>query len=104
MLSASEPKIVTVALEGLENILRAGARIDAPVNPYAQLVVEADGVTKLEGMHSHRNNEIYSRAMSIINEFFEGDEVPEQLGPNVDTTGQLQFGMPSGAPAGGYGF
>jgi len=104
MLSASEPKIVTVALEGLENILRAGARIDGPINPYAQMVFDADGVSKLEAMHSHRNNEIYSRAMSIINEFFDGEDEggDDANAPTVDATGQLQFGLQQ-QPSGGYG-
>jgi len=102
MLSAAEPKIVTVALEGLENILRAGARIHAEINPYAVMVFEADGVTKLENMNTHRNNEIYSRAMAIINEFFEGEDGNDAIAPTVDSTGNLQFGLPQ-QPQGGFG-
>jgi importin subunit alpha-1 len=51
MLASNEPKIVTVALEGLDNILRHGSRLDAPVNPYAELVIQIDGVSKLEAMN-----------------------------------------------------
>jgi importin subunit alpha-1 len=69
---------------------RAGARIQADINPYAVMVYEADGVTKLEAMQSHRNNEIYSRAMAIINEFFEGEDGNDAATPTVDSTGALQ--------------
>jgi len=105
MLLVAEPKVVTVALEGLEHILRAGAQIDAQENPYALMVDEYEGVTRLEAMHRHRNIDVYNKAMHIITEYFDGSDAEDEddeLTPGVNESGQLQFGMQD-KPSGGFG-
>jgi hypothetical protein len=57
LLGVSDVRIVTVALEGLENILKAGeAAAKAPggggQNPYAQLVEDAEGLDKIEALQA----------------------------------------------------
>ncbi|XP_024036257.1 importin subunit alpha-2-like [Citrus clementina] len=67
-----DPRIVTVCLEGLENILKVGeaeknmGTATADVNQYAQLVEEAEGLEKIENLQSHDNNEIYEKAVKIL--------------------------------------
>ena len=67
LLVCSDARIVTVALEGLENILKVGA-CDAQeqgagaVNAYAAFVDEAEGLEKIEALQTHPNNDIYEKA------------------------------------------
>ncbi|KAI3876625.1 hypothetical protein MKW92_017880, partial [Papaver armeniacum] len=66
-------QIVTVCLEGLENILKVGeaektiGNTDG-VNLYAHMIDEAEGLEKIENLQSHDNTEIYEKA--------EEDEMP----------------------------
>lgn len=43
LLTVMDPKIVTVALNGLENILKAGNQHKIKPNPYAVLIEECYG-------------------------------------------------------------
>eukprot|EP01108_Squamamoeba_japonica_P005976 TRINITY_DN480_c2_g1_i2.p1 TRINITY_DN480_c2_g1~~TRINITY_DN480_c2_g1_i2.p1 ORF type:complete len:322 (-),score=153.56 TRINITY_DN480_c2_g1_i2:58-966(-) len=106
MLLVAETKIVTVALEGLENILRAGAAAGMEENPYAFLIDEADGVSRLEGMHTHRNQEVYQKAMSILRVYYEGqeEEEDEALAPTVTDNGVLGFGYQASASGDAFRF
>lgn len=47
LLTLTDAKTVQVALNGLENILKAGQSIDARDNPYAALIEECYGMTYL---------------------------------------------------------
>eukprot|EP00743_Colponemidia_sp_Colp-15_P000362 GILK01000417.1.p1 GENE.GILK01000417.1~~GILK01000417.1.p1 ORF type:complete len:524 (-),score=86.04 GILK01000417.1:429-1952(-) len=93
LLSVSDTKVITVALEGLENILRNGkARAAGAVNPYAVEVHRADGIEKLEALQNHPQNEIYSKVVSIIEEFFgTEDEAPAQVTPGMGQPGMFRF-------------
>ncbi len=57
LLEASEPKLITVALEGLENILAAGeaqSEADGSLsNAYVSVVEDCDGVVKIENLQYH---------------------------------------------------
>ncbi|KAK1354303.1 Importin subunit alpha [Heracleum sosnowskyi] len=68
LLNCPDPRIVTVALEGLENILKVGEAEKnlghtGDVNVYAQLIDESEGLEKIENLQSHDNNEIYEKAV-----------------------------------------
>eukprot|EP00301_Raphidiophrys_heterophryoidea_P008430 c13129_g1_i3.p1 GENE.c13129_g1_i3~~c13129_g1_i3.p1 ORF type:complete len:210 (-),score=53.49 c13129_g1_i3:157-786(-) len=58
------------ALEGVENILRLGDEIrlqnHLEVNPYIEQVRLAEGLSKLEALQNHTDNEIRNRAQSIL--------------------------------------
>ena len=61
-------------MEGIENILRVGARkLDARL--YANLVEEAGGLDKLEMLQHHENIDVYRKAVNIVREFFDNDEM-----------------------------
>ncbi|KAK9215285.1 hypothetical protein WN944_007289 [Citrus x changshan-huyou] len=78
LLLCANPKIVTVCLEGLENILKVreaenDTDIDiGDVNQYAQLVEEAEGLEKIENLQSHDNNEIREKAVKILETYWCG--------------------------------
>jgi importin subunit alpha-6/7 len=106
LLTCSEARIITVALEGLENILAVGES-DAPqnnnVNPFAILVEEADGLEKIELLQNHANNDIYEKSVSMLERFFNAEEENAGGGAPSIQGGQFAFGgMPPGAPPGGF--
>jgi hypothetical protein len=72
LIVCSDAHIVTVALEGLETILKVGEvdKVDGAPNQYAQYIYEADGLEKIENLQNHNNNDIYDKAMKILEEYF----------------------------------
>lgn len=109
LLTCSDTRIITVALEGLENILRVGEK-DAKsspngVNQYASFVEEADGLTKLEDLQNHQNNDIYEKAVKILEVYFAAEEDESAIAPVMDPSQQTyQFGGNTSVPHGGFQF
>jgi importin subunit alpha-1 len=68
-----------VCLEGLENILKVGeADKEMGMHVYAQLIDEGDGLDKIENLQSHDNNEIYEKAVKILERYWAEEEEEEQ--------------------------
>ena len=65
-------KIIQVALDGLENILRVGEadRGEPPllgsINKYALFIEEANGMEKIHECQQNANQEIYRKSYHII--------------------------------------
>ncbi|KAL0961765.1 hypothetical protein UPYG_G00331440 [Umbra pygmaea] len=101
LLTVMDSKIVQVALNGLENILRLGdqeAKQDAGhhgtgINPYCSLIEEAYGLDKIEFLQSHENQEIYQKAFDLIEHYFGVEDEDQHLAPPVDEASQ-QFLFP----------
>ncbi|RDX59020.1 Importin subunit alpha-2, partial [Mucuna pruriens] len=79
LLVCPDPRIVTVCLEGLENILKVGEAVKSlgnsgDVNLYAQMIDDAEGLEKIENLQSHDNNEIYEKAVKILETYWLEDE------------------------------
>ncbi|KAA8543049.1 hypothetical protein F0562_021456 [Nyssa sinensis] len=109
LLVCPDPRIVTVCLEGLENILKVGEveknlGNTGDVNLYAQLIDEAEGLEKIENLQSHDNNEIYEKAVKILETYWLEDE-DDQLPPGDTSQSGFNFGgseLP--VPSGGFNF
>jgi len=84
LLSVSDAKIIQVALNGLDNILKLGAaeaKGTNGANPYAIMIEECYGLDKIEYLQSHENIEIYQKAFHLIETYFgvdEEDNIPAQ--------------------------
>jgi len=77
LLSVSDAKIIQVALNGLDNILKLGAaesKRTNDANPYAVMIEECYGLDKIEYLQSHENIEIYQKAFHLIETYFGVDE------------------------------
>lgn len=105
MLFVEDPKIVLVALEALDKILKVGAR-DAAThhtqNRYQEEVEEADGVAKIDALQRHANRDIYKRAAEIIETYFsdEGGEADAAAVTAPATQGnQFAFTVEGAPPA-----
>lgn len=111
LLAVQDVRIVTVALEGLENILRVGdAAAKAPggggQNPYAQLVEDAEGLDKIEALQEHANEELYEKAVAILEAHFECEEGEDQnLAPQAGASAYaFGAGAVPAAPGGAFNF
>ncbi|EPS69743.1 hypothetical protein M569_05021, partial [Genlisea aurea] len=90
LLNCPDPKIVVVSLEALHNILKVGESEkirNGDANHFARLVDEADGLEKIENLQSHNNNEVYVKALMLLEAYWVEDEDGEDasaLPPGVD--------------------
>lgn len=102
LLTVMDAKVINVALNGLDNILRIGELLSKQtgqqVNPYATALEECGGLDKIEYLQSHDNQEVYQKAFEIIDKYFGPDEEDAAIGPSVDNN---QFVFGSNPPAGG---
>jgi len=98
LLSVIDAKIVTIALEGLENILKVGqedANKTGDHNQMAAFVSEAEGLRKIEDLQHHSNTAIYERCVRILETFFgvaEEEEMTE-IAPGMEGD-QFTFSAP----------
>ncbi|GMF42939.1 unnamed protein product [Phytophthora fragariaefolia] len=127
LLEVKDAKVVIVALEGLENILRVGEQQKTnDINDVATMIDEADGVNKIQALQYHANEgtqihttpypclrtlltkrcvwlaltDIYLKSMKIVEAYFNGEEDAEDsLAPDTDANAQqFQFGTSSDQP------
>lgn len=115
LLNCQDARIVTVALEGLENILKVGEAEKelgggSASNVYAQYIDEATGLDKIEQLQNHTKDEIHDKAVKILETYFgfeDEEEEDQNLAPAVDPNSanpQFAFGANPAAPAEGWNF
>ncbi|KAJ8326530.1 Importin subunit alpha-1 [Batrachochytrium dendrobatidis] len=109
LLTCPDNKIIQVALDGLENILKVGEMDEQEQhngNQMALFIEEAGGMEKIHELQMHENTEIYRKAYSIIDKYF-NDENDESAGvaPEVNqNTGTFAFSAQANVPQGGFNF
>ena len=114
LLACPDNKIIQVALDGLENILKVGemdkeaadARApEAQVNRYALFIEEAGGMEKIHDCQNNANEEIYMKAYNIIERYFSDEEDAgadiEELAPQANAQG---YTLGSNQPQGQFNF
>ncbi|KLJ11654.1 hypothetical protein EMPG_13161 [Blastomyces silverae] len=113
LLACPDNKIIQVALDGLENILKVGemdkeaAQMGEPsVNRYALFIEEAGGMEKIHDCQNNANEEIYMKAYNIIERYFSDEE---EAGADIDELApqQTQAGFTLGTgqqPTGSFNF
>jgi len=105
LLSVSDAKIIGVALEALENILKVGKdkqqENGLADNPVATRVEQADGLQKIEALQEDPNEDVYQKAMKILENYFPLEDEDADIG-EVAGANQFQFGAQ--VPTGGFSF
>lgn len=102
LLTVNDAKIVTIALEGLENILKVGeedSKTTGAPNQMSTYIAEAEGLNKIEDLQHHTNNDIYEKCVKILETYFGVDDEEEMTGmaPEVTDGGtQFAFSAPQG--------
>jgi importin subunit alpha-1 len=97
LLACPDNKIIQVALDGLENILKVGemdkesAEGGEPINRYALFIEEAGGMEKIHDCQNNANEEIYMKAYNIIEKYFSDEDETggdiDELAPQQTQTG-----------------
>jgi len=104
LLRANDAKVVTVALEGLDNVLQ---KLAVEARPAAiQIFQECGGDEKLADLQNHQNTAIATRANNMIVAYFnfEEDDAATAIAPQITQGGQqYAFGAPQ-PPGTGGGF
>ncbi|CAO3620964.1 unnamed protein product [Cunninghamella blakesleeana] len=109
ILTAQDNKITLVALDGLDNILRAGemekAHTADGLNPYSLMIEECNGVDYIHNLQTHENADIYKKAYAIIDKYYSDDDEDETDADMVpDANGQFSFQSQVDTPQGGFNF
>jgi importin subunit alpha-6/7 len=111
LLACTDNKIIQVALDGLENILKVGemdkdaaGEGQESINRYALFIEECQGMEKIHDCQTNANEEIYMKAYNMIEKYFsDEDEAGDEIAPQVEG-GQGTFGFGANGPQGGTGF
>ncbi|KAL5580371.1 hypothetical protein UlMin_012813 [Ulmus minor] len=112
LLICPDPRIIAVCLEGLENILKVGEAdkemgLNGGINLCAQVIDDSEGLEKIESLQSHDNNEIYEKAVKILERYWAEEEEDEQTMQNNGDGNQQGFvfgGNQPNLPPGGFKF
>jgi len=85
LLTSSDSRLVLVALECMENILKSGESVKnktgASVNPYTSVIESCSGLDNIEKLQQHSNNDIYEKAVGLLETYFGGEE-DQNIAPN----------------------
>ena len=101
LLACPDNKIIQVALDGLENILKVGEMDkeasenveEQGINRFALFIEEAGGMEKIHDCQSNVNEEIYMKAYNIIEKYFSDEE---DAGGDIDNVAQPEQGSTFG--------
>jgi len=110
LLTCEDNRIIQVALDGLENILKVGEQDrklnEDNLNQMALYIEECGGMDKIHNLQAHKNVEIYNKAYNIIDKYFNDDEEETGLEAEVDNTGAFNFSADNRqfVPNGGFHF
>jgi HEAT repeat protein len=109
LLACPDNKIIQVALDGLENILKVGEMDKEAageggvenVNRYALYIEECQGMEKIHDCQTNANEEIYMKAYNMIEKYFsdedEDNEAIESALAGTTGTANGSFGFGTGA-------
>jgi hypothetical protein len=75
------------------------------INLYARYIDEAEGLEKIENLQTHDNNEIYEKAVKILETYWLEEDEDQNLAPGTEAAQGYSFGArQAAAPPGGYNF
>ncbi len=98
---------MTVALEGLENILKASQATQNTeiFERVVGIISEAGGLNAIEELQNHENTGVYQRAVKMLETYFGGEEEEESTAivPDVVQQGGMQQFAFGGNNMGGAG-
>ena len=114
LLACPDNKIIQVALDGLENILKVGdmdkestpaTSTEAQINRYALFIEEAGGMEKIHDCQNNANEEIYMKAYNIIERYFSDEE---DVGADIEDVAPQQaqggYAIGTNQPQGQFNF
>ena len=106
MLEANDATMQKLMLDAMTNMMAAGKELGASkgVNVFAVAMDEAEGIDALEKLQEHENEEVYSKAVHLLEEYFGAEEEEdENLAPNATSSG-FAFGLAAPPAVGATAF
>lgn len=101
-----DARLLLVILDGLAFILAVGMQeaLLSPdnINPYAVYIEEAGGLNTIVALQEHSDMQVYHKAKSIIDKYYEGEEEDETIFATGE--GQNTFEFNPAMPEGGFNF
>jgi importin subunit alpha-6/7 len=76
VLKMNETRVLAVALEGLDNILRSGQEHftkHSQENRFSLILENEGGIDLIEQLQMHPNHQIYQRALKILDAYFQDE-------------------------------
>ncbi|KAI5064309.1 hypothetical protein GOP47_0020979 [Adiantum capillus-veneris] len=109
LLTGPDTRIITVCLEGLENILKVGEAdkelgITGGVNLYAQYIDEADGLEKIENLQMHDNSDIYEKAVKLLETYWSEEDEDQTAATSGAGQTTFSFDGAQAVPSEGFNF
>jgi len=100
ILNVNDTKMLLVALDAIDCILQLGMKLG---KDYVSFVDECDGLSMIEALQEHENDDIYKKAIHIIETYFGCDDEieDENLAPNANGS-TFSFGVPQKVLDGTY--
>jgi len=85
LMKQTDAKLLTVVIDGLSNILKC-AETMGELDAVGRMLEEVGGVDLLESAQTHENEEVYKKALEVVDKFLSAeDEEAEVSGNNADT-------------------
>lgn len=75
-LKMTEPRVLAVALEGLDNILKSGEehfKRSGQENRFCVVLENEGGIELIEALQMHPNHQIYQRALKLLENYFQDE-------------------------------
>ena len=90
-LQNADTSLLVACLDAIERVLEVGDKFGLS---YGRLLDEYNGVDYLENLQEHRSEAVYKKTISIIDQYFGGEEEEdENLAPTSTTAGTFGFGI-----------
>lgn len=99
LLVSTDPKVIGVGLDTLDNILKAGKqhqiRQSSESNPFGLLIEQADGLSKIEQLQEdYPSDEIYQKARDVLQRHFTLEDDDAEICDDAAPP-QTLFGAPT---------
>merc|ERR1711893_102223 len=82
LLGARDDKTVSVVLDGICNILTAAEKF-GEVEKVTAMIEECGGLDKIENLQEHANDDLYQKALAVIEAFFGEEEEDSSVAQQV---------------------
>ena len=91
VLSVNDTKMLLVALDAIDQILKTGVAQNCD---FLSFVDECDGITAIEGLQEHESDDVYQKAIHIIETYFGADDGAEDENLAPESNGNtFSFGV-----------
>jgi len=91
ILNAHDTKMLLVALDAVDHILKLGVKLN---KDYPSFVDECEGLSMIEDLQEHESDEVYQKAVMIIETYFGADDGEENENIAPENNGStFSFGV-----------